>query len=258
MPTRDSAPLGAPCWIDLTTSDPSRATAFYGEIFGWDTVDAGPGFGGYINCFRGGLPVAGMMQNEAGSGYPDGWSTYLATPDAAATTTAAQAGGAQVLVEPMQVGTQGTMAVYTDPSGAMIGAWQAAEHTGYRVLEEHGAPIWHELHTTDYATAVAFYRQVFDWDTQVTGDSDDFRYTLLLVDGVQRAGIMDGSAWLLPSGAPSAWEVYFGSEDVAATLSQVSALGGRVVQEIEETPYGQLATAADPTGATFRLKSLPS
>lgn len=256
MPTRDSAPLGAPCWIDLATSDPSRATAFYGEIFGWDTVDAGPGYGGYITCFRGGLPVAGMMQNEAGSGYADGWSTYLATPDAAATTTAARAGGAQVLVEPMQVGTQGTMAVFADPSGAIIGAWQPAEHTGYGVLEVNGAPIWHELHTTDYTAAVAFYREVFHWDTQVTGDTDDFRYTVLLVDGVQRAGIMDGSAWLLPTHEPSAWQVYFGTEDVAATLAQVTALGGRVVQDIEETPYGQLATAADPTGAKFKLKSL--
>lgn len=256
MPTRDSAPLGAPSWIDLATSDPSRATAFYGEIFGWDTVDAGPDYGGYINCFRGGLPVAGMMQNEAGSGYPDGWSTYLATGDADATTSAARGDGAQVIVEPMQVGVQGTMAVYTDPSGAVIGAWQAAEHAGYRVLEEHGAPIWHELHTTDYAAAVDFYRRVFDWDTQVMGDSDDFRYTVLLVDGAQRAGIMDASGWLLPSGGTSSWHVYFGSEDVARTLSQVTALGGSVVQQIEETPFGQLATAADPTGAQFKLKSL--
>lgn len=258
MPTRESAPLGAPCWIDLATSDPSRATAFYSEIFGWDAVDAGPGYGGYITCFRGGLPVAGMMQNAAGSGHRDAWTTYLATPDAAATTTAALAAGAQVLVDPMQVGTQGTMAVLTDPSGAEIGAWQAAEHTGYRVLEEHGAPVWHELHTTSYTEAVAFYRRVFNWDTQVMGDSDDFRYSALLVDGVQRAGIMDGSAWLLPSGAPSAWHVYFGAEDVAATLAQVTSLGGSVVQELEETPYGQLATAADPTGAKFKLKSLPS
>ena len=256
MPTRDSAPLGAPCWIDLATSDPSRATAFYGEIFDWDTVDAGPGYGGYITCFRGGLPVAGMMQNPAGSGYPDAWSTYLATPDVVATTAAARAGGAQVLVEATQVGTQGEMAVYTDPSGAVIGAWQAATHTGYGVLEEHGAPIWHELHTTSYAEAVAFYRRVFDWDTEVRGDTDDFRYTVLLVDGVQRAGIMDASSWLLATGGTSAWQVYFGSEDVAATLSQVTALGGSVIQGIEETPYGQLATAADPTGAQFKLKSL--
>ena len=35
MPARDSAPAGAPCWIDLFSSDPDRAEEFYGEIFGW-------------------------------------------------------------------------------------------------------------------------------------------------------------------------------------------------------------------------------
>jgi len=33
MPTRDTAPLGAPCWIDLMTSDPDKRKAFYGELF---------------------------------------------------------------------------------------------------------------------------------------------------------------------------------------------------------------------------------
>ena len=258
MPIRDSAPLGAPCWVDLATSDPSGAAAFYGEIFDWDVVDAGTVSGGYITCFRGGLPVAGMRQITAGSGDRDCWSTYLATPDAAATTAAARAAGAQVIVEPTSVSTQGERARYTDPSGAVVGAWQAGERTGYGVLEEHGAPVWHELHTTSYTEAVAFYRQVFRWETEVRGDTDGFRRTVLVVDGVPRAGIIDGSSWLLPTGAPSAWQVCFGSEDVAATLAQVAALGGRVVHALEKTPYGQLATAADPTGATFKVKSLTS
>ncbi|MGH9004642.1 MAG: VOC family protein, partial [Acidimicrobiia bacterium] len=34
MPTRDSAPLGAPCWIDLFTSDTEKAKTFYGELLG--------------------------------------------------------------------------------------------------------------------------------------------------------------------------------------------------------------------------------
>ena len=35
MPTRESAPFGAPCWIDLFSSDPDRAEEFYGRLFGW-------------------------------------------------------------------------------------------------------------------------------------------------------------------------------------------------------------------------------
>ena len=35
MPKRDSAPIGAPCWIDLFTTDPDKSAAFYGDLLGW-------------------------------------------------------------------------------------------------------------------------------------------------------------------------------------------------------------------------------
>ncbi|BDN84503.1 hypothetical protein YM3MPS_46950 [Mycobacterium pseudoshottsii] len=45
MPIRNAAPLGAPCWIDLTTSDIDRAQDFYGTVFGWTFESAGPEYG---------------------------------------------------------------------------------------------------------------------------------------------------------------------------------------------------------------------
>ncbi len=42
MVTRQSLPLGAPNWIDLTTSDPERAQQFYGAVFGWTFETGGP------------------------------------------------------------------------------------------------------------------------------------------------------------------------------------------------------------------------
>ena len=41
MPLRDLAPVGAPCWVDLFTSDPDATRAFYGELFGWKSESAG-------------------------------------------------------------------------------------------------------------------------------------------------------------------------------------------------------------------------
>ena len=35
MPVHDLSPVGAPCWIDLFTSDTDGARAFYAELFGW-------------------------------------------------------------------------------------------------------------------------------------------------------------------------------------------------------------------------------
>ena len=54
MPIRNDAPLGAPCWLDLLTSDLQRAQDFYGAVFGWTFESAGPEYGGYVNAAKDG------------------------------------------------------------------------------------------------------------------------------------------------------------------------------------------------------------
>ncbi len=254
MPTRDSAPLGAPCWIDLFTSDPDKSRAFYGDLFGWTSESSGEEFGGYIIFQKDGVQVAGAMQNDGTSGTPDVWSIYLAVEDAAASTESAVAHGGQVIVPAMQVGPLGHMAVVTDPGQAAIGIWQPLEHTGFGVLAEPDTPDWFELHTRDYEAAVQFYRDVFGWDTHAASDTPDFRYTTLGEGEGQLAGIMDASHWL-PDGVPAHWSVYFRVEDADKALATTVELGGGVVVPAEDTPYGRLATATDPTGAVFKLRA---
>jgi predicted enzyme related to lactoylglutathione lyase len=244
--------VGAPCWIELFSSDTAAARAFYGQLFGWTSGAAGPEYGGYVNFFAQGAPVAGCMANDGQTGVPDAWSIYLAVDDARATTDRALANGGQVIVEPMEVPQLGTMAVITDAGGAAIGIWQPALHTGFQVLGEPGAPSWFELHTREYDKSVAFYREVFGWQTHALGDTPDFRYTTLGEGDDQLAGIMDASGFLL-EGVPANWSVYFGVDNTDAALDQIVELGGIVVLPAEDTPYGRLAAAADPTGAVFKL-----
>ena len=92
MPTRDAAPTGAPCWIDLFTNDVDAAHRFYGELFGW-TIDVAEEFGGYGTFHLDGVPVAGCMGNSDPGHPADFWSVYLNTPDIAATFAAAQEAG---------------------------------------------------------------------------------------------------------------------------------------------------------------------
>jgi uncharacterized protein len=252
VPQRDSAPVGAPCWVDLFTSDPEKSRAFYGQLFGWTAEEAGEEYGGYINFQKDGLSVAGCMRNDGQSGMPDLWSVYLATDDAQATTDVAVANGGGVLVPAMKVMELGSMAVVTDAGQAAIGAWQPGLHRGFHVLGEPGTPTWFELHTRDYDASVRFYREVFKWDTYVTGDTPEFRYTTLGQGDAMLAGIMDATAFL-PEGVPAHWSVYFGVDDADAALATVVDLGGSVVVPAEDTPYGRLAQAADSTGALFKL-----
>jgi predicted enzyme related to lactoylglutathione lyase len=78
------------------------------------------------------------------------------------------------------------------------------------------------------------------------------RYTVQIEGDEMLAGIMDATAFL-PEGVPAHWSVYFGVDDADAALAKVVDLGGAIVEPAEDTPYGRLATAVDPTGARFKL-----
>src|SRR4051812_16160441 len=116
MPTRNAAPLGAPIWIDLSTSDLQRAQDFYGTVFGWTFESSGPDYGGYINAFRDGRPVAGLMYNDPEWNAPDAWTIYLHTADINTTVDALKSAGGSSCVEPMEVPEKGWMAMGLDPS----------------------------------------------------------------------------------------------------------------------------------------------
>lgn len=256
MPAVTSRLTGAPCWIDLLTSDTAAAEAFYGGLFGWTgTAGSEELYGGYITFSKDGADVAGCMRNQ-GSGGPDSWTVYLASGDAAATVATAREHGAQVYIEPMTVPEVGVMAVVGDPGGAGIGVWQAGPFEGFAVLGDPGTPAWFELHTRSYDETVAFYRDVFGWDTHVMSDQPDFRYTTLGAGDSQAAGIMDGSLW--GEQAPMSWNIYFAVEDCDAACARVVELGGTVTAPPEDTPYGRLASATDATGAAFKLMTPPA
>jgi uncharacterized protein len=256
MPNRDQAPIGAPCWADLWTSDVEGSRTFYSRLFGWEAQAPDPGFGGYFQFTLGGAPVAGGMGPMPDAPANNSWKIYLATGDIAKTVAAAEAEGAQIVVLPIPVADLGIQTVLVDPAGATVGAWQPGTFPGFAVVNEPGAPSWFELHTRGYGPAVAFYQAVFGWETDVVADSDEFRYTTVRNsdgdgDG-EVAGIMDSSGLLTPDAA-SRWWVYWGVEDMDDTVARVETLGGSMIMAPEDTRYGRLATAADPSGGQFKL-----
>lgn len=250
---------GDPVWVDLFTSDPDRAIAFYGELFGW-TADHNEDFGGYITFHSDGKAVAGGMGKSSPADGPDQWTVYLATTDARATAEATTAHGGSVIVAPMAVGDLGTMAVLADPTGVGIGVWQAdsfagieTEPMGENDMWHAGAPGWFELHTPEYEKALTFYREVFGWsDVMEMPGAPEFRYSTIHSAHPMRGGVMDATAVPAEAALPG-WGVYFGSADVDTTVAEALELGATLVHPAQDSPYGRMAVLTDPTGARFSV-----
>ncbi|HEV7192602.1 MAG TPA: VOC family protein [Jatrophihabitantaceae bacterium] len=258
MSTRETpfAP-GTPCWVDLLSGDVERATAFYGDLFGWkaDEPNPDPQFGGYVNLRSEGHVVAGLMPKTAEmAALPDVWSTYISTADIDASVAAITAAGGLVLAGPMPVADLGSMAIAQDPAGASFGVWQPGTHIGFTKYNEPGSVTWDELHSKDLAASTAFYAAVFGWHLTPMSDTDEFRYTTGEIGDDTVAGMMDSSSFL-PAEVPSHWAVYFSVTDADEAAARVTELGGAVVRAPEDTPFGRLADVTDPTGAMFKLHS---
>ncbi|WP_334170231.1 VOC family protein [Sinomonas sp.] len=253
MPKPDLTP-GAPCWADLMTSDLEKAKTFYGELFGWTFEGSDPDkYGGYTTAFKDGEQVAGIMPKMPEQDtMPDVWTVYLLTEDIKSTAAKVQEGGGQVFMPPMEVPEQGHMAMFGDAGGAAFGGWQPEGHTGFGRLAEPGSPVWFEVLSRAYPQTVKFYQDVLGWETETMSDTDEFRYTTLGAGREAKAGVMDADG-ILPEGVPSNWQIYWGVENADAAAQTAQRLGGRLVREPEDTPFGRIATLTDPLGAVFLI-----
>ncbi|CAI9401462.1 MULTISPECIES: VOC family protein [Aestuariimicrobium] len=244
---------GEPVWMELTTSDASKAHTFYGELFGWSFHDQGEEFGHYQIISQGDSEIGGAMVKQAEWGeMPDTFALYLSTTDIDATTTAVREAGGRVLVEPMAVGTQGSMAFYQDAAGAAVGAWQGGTRVGMAKLGMFQSG-WYELMTNAYPAAIEFYPKAFGATVVPMGEqTDQWAYSTIGQGRDAVAGICDASEWLKDP-MPSYWRIYVNVPDVDQTIETLVPLGGRVVDGPMDSPFGRLATVADDQGAMFQI-----
>jgi predicted enzyme related to lactoylglutathione lyase len=238
-------------WVDLTTSDLAASVRFYSELFGWKGEDQGEAMGHYTLFFKDGKMVAAATP-PMDPNTPSMWSTYVSTADANATAQAVRDAGGQVVVEPMVVGDQGSMACFLDPTGAFICVWQPGQHKGAELANEPGSFTWNELQTRDLEAAKRFYPKVFGLGIKDNPMPGGGSYVEWQVNGKSIAGAMTMSPQIPPN-VPSNWLVYFAVDDPDAALARVTELGGRSLMPAMDSPAGRFAVVSDPVGAAFAV-----
>ena len=272
MPERDGYIPGVPCWIDTNQPDPEAALDFYRGVFGWEFESMMPADapGEYFVARLRGGDVAAVGSVPAGMPSTATWNTYVWVDSADDTAMRASDAGGSVLREPFDVLDSGRMAVLADPEGAAFSVWQAKEHRGARIVNEHGAVNFNGLNTRDVESAKAFYGSVFGWTTltipagemwTLPGYGDhlergdpDLRRRLREFGGPEGFEDVVASINLIADDKPDTpphWSVTFGIDDADAAAAKITELGGDVVAGPFDAPWSRLAVIRDPQGATF-------
>jgi predicted enzyme related to lactoylglutathione lyase len=239
-------------WYDLMTPDIKAAEAFYTKVAGWGTQpwEGMP----YTMWTANGQPMGGVMSNE-GTGAPPHWLAYISVPDVEKALAQVGSLGGRTIVPGKDIPTVGRFAIVADPQGAAFALFTPAKGTGRPETDPGmGEFSWHELATTDYAKAWAFYEAVFGWEKRAEHDMGPMGVYLLFGRNGRELG---GMYTIMPgTNMPPHWLQYVRVDSADAAAQRVTANGGKVLNGPMEVPGGdRIAQCLDPQGAAFAVHS---
>ena len=256
---------GSPVWVDLGVPDLQAVQGFYAALFGWQFEDMGPDFAHYHMITNHGAHVGGAMsmpEDEQDQG--SAWTIYLKTEDIEKSLTDTAAAGGDVIVPAMPMPGLGSMGIVTTPGGEAVGLWQSDGFEGFELNGAVGAPVWFEVMSFDYAADAEYYRTVWGWEPTSLSDGGEeaggetVDYANNHPGEAATAGLCGAPRAWYPEGTPSFWRAYFIVEDADEAAELIRAQGGSVLDGPMDTPFGRLATVADPAGTTFQIAQMPA
>jgi predicted enzyme related to lactoylglutathione lyase len=258
MGKRDRYEPGTFCWVDLTTTDPEGAKAFYSGLLGWEAEDMPAGENAIYTMlsldgdYVGGLYEMGAEQRE--QGVRSSWLSYVSVESADAVAARAGELGGTVYGGAFDVLDSGRMALIGDPEGAMLAAWEPRGHPGAGRVNDVGCLTWNELQTRDPETASAFYSGLFGWEIEHIEREGKLVYTTIKNAGSQNGGFMPMTEE--QGDTPPFWLPYFTVASCDAAVAKARELGGEVLAgpfDLPDPPPSRIAVVSDPQGAAFAV-----
>lgn len=244
-------------WHELMTTDTKSAMDFYSQVIGWKTQAWSQDVSYMMFVAKAG-PMAGVMllpEDAKAMGAHPTWLVYIGTPDVDETTRLAAELGGKVLKSPENIPSVGRFSVLQDPQGAVFAAFTPLEAPGEMKKPTLGDFSWHELTTTNWQAAFAFYERLFGWEKTESMDMGPGLGTYQMYGW---KGITLGGMWNKPASmpAPPHWLAYTNVSDSRKAAAIVTKLSGRVVNGPMEVPGGSwMAQCLDPQGVLFAVHS---
>ncbi|GAA3577823.1 VOC family protein [Amycolatopsis ultiminotia] len=246
-------PAGLPCWVELASHDDAAAQRFYSGLFGWQYEirrDPATPTGRYGIASLDGLPTSGLYQ--AGARSVPGWTLHISVPYTATAAEWVEHLNGEVTLGPVAIPDRGSILHATDACGAPIVFWETPPDWRF-ATGMPGAFSGADLNTHDGVAADHFYTKLFNYSSQQVGDGDSVDYAEYLIDHepVLYRYVMGPE---YERDTPPHWLVYFEvapARGADATAGQALMLGGSVVIEPYDTPFGRTALLADPDGSVF-------
>jgi hypothetical protein len=114
---------GVICHVEIPADDVSSSKEFYNEVFGWSFQDFPMEQGTYAmyQTRQGGIG-GGIMTPPQGA--PKSIVNYILVDEIEPILEQIQGQGGAVMLPKTQVGDMGWMALFTDPSGNVLGLWK--------------------------------------------------------------------------------------------------------------------------------------
>jgi len=110
--------------VELNTTDVGKAREFYGQLFDWKLEDMAMGPDGSYTLIKVGDGTGGGLLKNPTPGVPSFWLSYVLVDDIGAATKKAQALGARIVKDSIEVPDMGWLSIIQDPTGAALGLWQ--------------------------------------------------------------------------------------------------------------------------------------
>lgn len=255
MATQSILPSGIPCWVELATLDEEAAQEFYNGLFGWSYYlhrDPATPTGRYLIASLGARDVAGIYRGS--DRRPSAWTINISVHSVANAAEWTEHLGGTVTLGPVAIPDRGSILHVTDPAGAPAVFWQPAPTWDF-VTGTPNTFATADLNTHYGDAADAFFCRLFNYTARQIGDHRGIDYVewALEQQPVLYRYLMGPE---YPPETLPHWMVYFEVDPARgtdATAGHAIMLGGRIVVEPYDTPWGRIAVLTDPSGAVFSV-----